>query len=296
MTRRPLPTPAAGMDSSLTETDLLRVAPLEDEDYQVLSDLVYRRSGIQLFEHKRTMVRNRLSRRLRALGLKSFREYVLLLQRGPGKDGGEFDRMLESICTHVTSFFREPAHFEYLRAGFMTERKDAAHVRILSAGCSTGEEPYSVAIALKEALPPGSTTRIQITAVDLSESILKSAERGIYDLDKVKHLSTSVLHKHFLKGTAKYPNKVRVAPEIRHMVKFQKMNLIRPEKFDTQFDAIFCRNVVIYFDRESQMASFRWFHQLLAPGGVLFLGHSESLIGTEQAFEYVQPTVYKRIG
>lgn len=298
MNRRPELPQAADLPADLTETERVKlgdVAPLDDADFQLLSDLVYRRSGIQLLQHKRTMIRNRLSRRMRALGLKSFGAYIERLNAPNGKEP-EFDRMLESICTHVTSFFREPAHFEYLSGPFLNERRQAAAVRILSAGCSTGEEPYSIAIALKDALPPGSTTRLQVQAVDLSETILKTAARGIYDLSKVTNLPKPVLHKHFLKGQKKYPDKVRVAPEIRHLVQFRKMNLIRPEKFETRFDAVFCRNVVIYFDRQAQMDTFRWFHDLLNPGGMLFLGHSESLIGTDHAFEYVQPTVYRRLG
>ncbi|MGH7143212.1 MAG: CheR family methyltransferase [Planctomycetota bacterium] len=276
-------------------SDPAGAAELSDRDFRRLSALVYERSGIQLTPQKQTLVRNRLSRRIRARGLRSFEEYLDLLL-GADRQEEEFDRMLESICTHVTEFFREPAHFDYLARIFAPRRKSTGRLRILSAGCSSGEEPYSIAICLNEALGPDSPVKIQVEAVDLSASILNIAQAGIYHAERVRKMPRQVLHRYFLKGGDRFPGQVRVTPEIRRCVQFRRMNLIRPERFDAPFDAIFCRNVIIYFDRQTQLDCFRWFHESLAPGGVLFLGHSESLIGADHDFEYVQPTVYMRKG
>ncbi|MGH7142723.1 MAG: CheR family methyltransferase, partial [Planctomycetota bacterium] len=255
--------------------------PLDAAEFHQLRDLVHRHSGIRLFEHKRVLVQNRLNRRLRALGLLSFRAYLDLLRSGDA-NAPEFDRLIESICTHVTGFFREGAHFDYLRGPFVQEHRELPALRILSAGCSTGEEPYSIAMCLSDALSDGPGRRFQVQAFDLSASILRVAAAGIYAEERVRHLPRELVRRHFLKGHRQFSDKVRVAPELRRAVSFQKANLIRPRDLEGPFHAVFCRNVCIYFDRPTQLECFRWFHRVLAPRGLLFLGHSESLIGADQ--------------
>ena len=261
-------------------------------EYDAFCALIHARSGIHLGTQKNTLLRSRLSKRLRALGLNSFGEYYDYLRR---KDpmGSELKRMLDAISTNLTEFFREDAHFEQLKQHFFERWKDAPEIRILSAGCSSGEEPYSIAMCAREALGTNAS-RIKIEAGDLSTQALAQAQSGVYTLEKVKNISAERLRAFFLRGTGPNMGLVSVGKELRGMVRFQRVNLMEPLPYTAPFHAIFCRNVAIYFDRPTQQDLMEKLQTQLVPGGTLYLGHSESLLHSPSTLTYVQPSVYEK--
>ena len=258
--------------------------------------LVKSHTGIHLTDHKKELVYGRLARRLRMLGLNDFGRYLAMLKR-PGSE--ELENFVNAITTNLTSFFREPHHFEYLANHFVPELiardREARCVRIWSAGCSTGEEVYSLAMTLTEALAhhPGWTYRLD--ASDLDSDVLETASDGVYSASRVEGLSTARLHRFFLRGKGKQAGKVRIRRGFREHISFQQVNLMQQWPYDGPFDAIFCRNVVIYFDKPTQRALFDRFATMLPMGGLLFVGHSESLYRVTDRFRLIGKTIYERI-
>jgi chemotaxis protein methyltransferase CheR len=284
------------MESSAAASRDLQVRKFTfgEEDFAALRELVKTHTGIHLSEQKREMVYGRLSRRLRALGLESFREYRELIERG---DREELVQFCNAITTNLTSFFREAHHFQYLREHLLAPRAaDARGVRRLrfwSAGCSTGEEPYSLAMTVHETLPDVRRWDIRILATDLDTEVLGKGQRGLYEEDRVRGLAPERLARFFRReGSA--PAGYAAASELADMIAFRELNLMHALPMKGPFDAIFCRNVVIYFDKDTQRQLFARIARLQRPGDVLFLGHSESLYRVSDDYTLVGKTIYRR--
>ncbi|MEE9911253.1 MAG: protein-glutamate O-methyltransferase [Deltaproteobacteria bacterium] len=268
---------------------------LKSSDFEKISRLVYEQCGIYLHEGKKELVKARLSKRLRAGSYKSFTDYYHYVTTEEGTD--ELISMIDSISTNLTSFFREESHFVRLRHIILSAIEKSDHrgsknsFKIWSAGCSTGEEPYTLAITVKE------TTghhpfEASILATDISTKVLKIAEAGIYAQEKTKGIAPDILKRFFQVGTGQSAGYVRVKNEIKKMISFQRFNLMDRFHAHNDFDVIFCRNVMIYFDKKTQNLLVNKFYDSLKSGGYFFVGHSESLTGLKHQFNYVEPSVY----
>jgi chemotaxis protein methyltransferase CheR len=258
-----------------------------DSDFSRIRTLIHRRAGIALGEHKRQMVYSRLSRRLRDLGLPQFSTYLGMLE--DSRDGDEWQLFINSLTTNLTSFFREAHHFPVLAD---LARKATQPVTVWCAAASTGEEPYSIAITLMEALGERASTA-RVIATDIDTSVLAKASAAVFTMEQVNRLSPERLRRFFNKGTGANAGKVRVRPEVAAMVKFSRLNLLDagwPVK--EPVDAIFCRNVMIYFDKPTQKKLLDRFVPLLKPNGLLFAGHSENASLVNQTFKTIGQTVY----
>ena len=266
-----------------------------EEDFAALRALVKTHTGIHLSEQKRELVYGRLSRRLRALGLESFRAYRELLERG---DGDELVEFCNAITTNLTSFFREAHHFQYLREQVLVPRAAAAggarRLRFWSAGCSTGEEPYSLAMTIHEAVGDVRRWDIKVLATDLDTEVLGRAQRGVYEEERVRGLPAARLERFFRHDDSGKSARYAVTQELRDLITFRELNLMHTLPMKGPLDAIFCRNVIIYFDKETQRQLFARIAQLQRPGDLLFLGHSESLYRVSDAYALVGKTIYRR--
>jgi chemotaxis protein methyltransferase CheR len=284
------------VDTSTTALTLrLREFEFGDDDFQALRALVREVTGISLSEQKRELVYGRLARRLRALNLKSFREYRDLLSQD---DGRELVQFCNAITTNLTAFFREPHHFEHLKNDVLTPlvRKLGAQrrMRIWSAGCSTGEEPYSIAMSVLEAVPDIERWDIKILATDLDSDVLEKARRGVYTADRLQTLSAERRERFFEPyPDAKEPS-FKVRPELPRLLTVKQLNLMHPFPMKGPLDAIFCRNVVIYFDKDTQRDLVARISRLQRPGDLLFLGHSETLFKVSTDYNLIGRTIYRR--
>ena len=266
-----------------------------DEDFNALRRLVRQLTGISLSEAKRELVYGRLARRLRALGLQSFSAYRDLL--AGNAEGPEMVEFINAITTNLTSFFRESHHFDYLRDHVllpMLKGGTRQRLRIWSAGCSTGEEPYSIAMTVRESMPEGARHDIRILATDLDSDVLSRARNGVYAQDRVKDLSAGRITQFFREQREGGVSKYRVVPALNELITFNQLNLMNPLPMKGPLDVIFCRNVVIYFDKETQRDLFRRYARLQRPGDILFLGHSESMFKVSDDYTLVGRTVYRR--
>jgi len=241
-------------------------------DFERAREMIRTRAGVALADHKHHLVYSRLSKRLRSLGKRSFAEYLDMLARD--SEHAEWQHFTSALTTHLTSFFREPHHFELL-AQFVAERRGKP-LRIWCAAASTGEEPYSIAITVAEVL--GRLNHgVSISATDIDTRALGTAEAGIYTHSRVENLSVDRLRKFFQRGVGGNKGKVRVRPELAQTIRFFPLNLQHAHwPLDGHFDAIFCRNVLIYFNRPDQERLIERLTRLLTPDGILFLGHSEN--------------------
>jgi chemotaxis protein methyltransferase CheR len=272
---------------------------LGDADFLYLRAFVLEHCGIALGDHKRQLVQGRLFRRLRALGFSNFGSYCELLRRDPQAELGE---LASAISTNVTSFFREVHHYDLLADELLPrwlheKRREGDRLRIWSAGCSSGEEPYALAMVLAEALErTGSRLDAKILATDLSPQALETARRGVYPLERINGISEERRRRWMLRGDGEYEGLACVHPRLRELVTIEPLNLLHPWPMRGPFDAIFCRNVVIYFDQPTKRRLFQRYADLLPAGGYLFLGHSESLHGINDEFELMGRTVYRKLG
>lgn len=277
--------------------DILIIAELRDTDFEKISRLVYEKCGINLHEGKKELVSARLGKRLREGNFKSFADYYRYVTTEEGTD--ELVRMIDSISTNLTYFFREESHLKKLQVILATMMEKAGprgrfpKLRIWSAGCSTGEEPYSIAITVKECMG-GRPIDVSILATDISTSVLKTASSGIYIKEKLKNISPVIVKKYFQYGCDKWSGYYRIKNNIRDTVKFVRFNLMEVPPSQYCFDVIFCRNVMIYFDKPTQNALTNRFYHCLEKGGHFFIGHSESLTGLDHKFKYVEPSVYRK--
>jgi chemotaxis protein methyltransferase CheR len=270
---------------------------LSDGDFEKISRLVYEQCGINLHVGKKELVKARLGKRLRKGKIESFADYYRYVTAEGGID--ELIAMIDSISTNLTSFFREESHFEKLREvvpAMVAASGSGRHVprlRVWSAGSSTGEEPYSLAITLKE-IADGGEVDLRILATDISTEALKTAEDGVYPKEKIKGIPPLLLRKYFQIGQRRWKGYYRVKKEIRDTIKFRRFNLMETLPVTSPFDIIFCRNVMIYFDKKTQKDLIGRFHGCLREGGYFFVGHSESLTGLNHQFRYIEPSVYRK--
>jgi chemotaxis protein methyltransferase CheR len=268
---------------------------LEAREFAVLRELVYRLVGISLNDAKRTLVESRLQRRLRAHKFGSFVPYVKLLSSCKDTDD-EIRELINCITTNKTSFFREPHHFEFLAENVLP-RLRTGPVSIWSAGCSTGEEPYTIAMTTLDRAPSGSAGRMRIFASDIDTQVLATARQGVYPVDRLEGLDDDLLKRHFLRGTGAQEGLVRARPELQKLITFDPINLMGAHwQLPGPFDVIFCRNVIIYFDRPTQERLLERFALALKPGGYLILGHSENIHWKSSLFQALKHTVYRLSG
>ncbi len=268
---------------------------LSTAEFEAIRELVGRHTGISLSDKKRELVYSRLAKRLRQLQLSSFADYVARIERG---DREELLELINAITTNLTAFFRERHHFDYLASHVLPEidRRDGKRsLRIWSAGCSSGEEPYSIAITVLEALPHWSSSNFEIFATDLDSNMVAHARHGIYAVDRVKDLPKPVLKAWFRRGKGDKSGLARVSPELQRILHFSVLNLMADWSLKGPLDAIFCRNVMIYFNKDTQRKLVDRFANMLAPNGHLFLGHSESLHNVSDRFTSKGKTVYQKI-
>jgi len=269
---------------------------LSEAQFQKISRLVKDRCGINLHEGKKQLVQARLAKRLRELGLRGYREYIEYVINDVG--GTELTIMLDAISTNLTSFFREEEHFTYLAhkviPATIARAGESRRLRIWSAGCSTGEEPYSIAITICDNVPDLSSSDAKVLATDLSTKVLAHAEKATYPGQRLKAVAPQQRSRHFHCIQVKPERLYRVIDPARSLVHFARLNLMENWPMRGPFDAIFCRNVMIYFDKPTQRELVNRFCDILAPGGTLFIGHSESLTGIDHPLRYVQPTVYEK--
>jgi len=252
------------------------------DDFRQIADIAYADAGIDLGESKASLVYSRLAKRLRTLQLASFRSYCALLEREEG--GEERQQMVAALTTNVTRFFREPHHFEHLKTRVIPSLIGAARagkpIRIWSAACSSGEEPYSIALAILSVMPDAAVHNVKVLATDIDPNVLQKGETGIYGEAAMTAVPKDMLHRWFNLGGDRDGNRAwRAGEELRKLVTFRKLNLIGHWPMRGPFQAIFCRNALIYFKEETQIDIWCRFVPLLAPGGHLYIGHSERLFG-----------------
>ena len=269
---------------------------LGEKEFGFLREFVLQHCGISLGDHKRQLVQGRLLRRLRALNLSGFEAYCDLLRRDPEAELGE---LASCISTNVTSFFREMHHYDMLidelLPRWLAEKRGGGRLRIWSAGCSTGEEPYAIAMVLAEAIErTGIQIDAKILATDLSPQALEAARKGVYPVDRLGGVSDARRKRWFLRGEGSFDGFVQVHPRLRELVAIQPLNLLHEWPMQGKFDAIFCRNVVIYFDKPTKQRLFSRYAGMLESQAYLFLGHSESMYGLSEDFDLIGRTVYRK--
>lgn len=276
------------------------IRKLSDKEFALFRDLIHREAGIHLSPAKRALLVGRLSKRLRELGLRSFGEYYACVTDKKGRD--EKVRMLERMCTHETHFFREGRQFDFLEQSVFPEWEALAArgrrprgIRVWSAGCSRGQEPYSLAMLLLSRFPPHSGWGVDIVATDLSTQVLAQAKRATWPIEKADEIPPAYLKRFMLQGTRSQEGQMKAGREIRSVVRFRQLNL-NDKRYALQgpFDLIFCRNVLIYFSDESRRAVVHRFLDLLASDGYLFLGHAETLNRLTDRVRSVGPMAYAR--
>ena len=264
-------------------------------DFEHIRNMVGERTGIVLSDHKVDMVYGRLARRLRQLKINSFKDYLTLLSQDDDQELVEFTN---ALTTNLTSFFREPHHFEFLQQKGIPElikRRPNKRLRVWSAGCSTGEEPYTIAITLQESLPLIRNWDVKILATDLDSNVVRHAKAGVYEQERVNGISKERLSRWFNKGQGSNQGKVRVSSDLHRLITFKQLNLMHEWPMKGPFDIIFCRNVVIYFNKDTQRILFDRYADILANDGYLIVGHSESLHKVTNRFELLGKTVYRKV-
>lgn len=279
--------------SNSTGSHLNREFPMSDHNFNRIKSIAYEITGINLTDQKKNMIYSRLARRIRAKNFDSFDQYCSLIE---STGNNEITDFVNAITTNLTSFFREAHHFDYLKSTvfpYLLKKHAKTHrIRMWSAGCSTGEEPYSIAMCLREAMPVESWD-IKLLATDLDTNVVEHAKAGVYALDRIDGLDVSRKKKWFQKDSS--GENALVSPELKKVVTFKQLNLLNQWPMGGPFDVIFCRNVVIYFDKETQMKLFDRYAEILAPNGYLFIGHSENLSKVTDRFKPIGRTIYQRI-
>lgn len=281
------------IENTKRDRKLMNLMSLEltKKQFQQVSKLVHRICGINLKTGKEALVRARLMKRLRALGMSSFNEYFAYLKSREGAN--ELGYMVDVITTNKTSFFREPAHFNYLRDKILPEL-NGNRLRFWTAACSSGEEPFSLGIVLRENIPDIDIRDVRILGTDISRRMLEKARNAVYGKDAVGDLPKYLLDKYFAKVETGHGPEYKVRDNVRNMVRLAWLNLMDSWPMKGPFNVIFCRNVMIYFDRATQQKLINRFWELLAPDGHLFVGHSEGLSAISHNFKYVRPAVYRK--
>jgi len=271
---------------------------LTESQFQKLSTYIFCNYGIKMPKEKKVMLQSRLIKRLRALNISNFKDYIDYAFSNHG-NSGELVQMIDVVSTNKTDFFREPVHFEFMNNSILPNLKpnniQNESYKVWSAGCSSGEEAYSIAITLQEWSNIHSRFNYSITCTDISTAMLEVGSRAIYDNKRVEVIPKHLLQKYFLKSKNIKDEKVRIAPSLRSRVKFFRLNFM-DDLYDIsgKFDLIFCRNTLIYFDNETQEKVLVKICNYLKPGGFLFIGHSESILGKVLPLTQIKPTIYIR--
>jgi chemotaxis protein methyltransferase CheR len=271
-------------------------AKLTDAQFQKFSELIFRQAGIHLKPEKKELLNTRIGKRLRACGIDSFRTYYDLVIND--RTGTELVHLIDCVSTNFTSFFREHSHFDFLRSTilpqFAAEHRGRQEMALWSAACSSGEEPYTLAMVLEEFQRQEPAFRYRIMATDISTRVLAQAERGIYAQDRVEKVPAELLRRYFQKGNGQSAGYVKVKEQLIRRISFRRFNLMDEFPWREELHVIFCRNVMIYFNRPTQEELVNKFHRCLAPGGYLFIGHSESLASLRHEFKQVASTAYRK--
>ncbi len=283
---------------SLDRLNEIFKAKLSNEDFDRLSNFIYSEYGIKMPPIKKVMLQSRLQKRLRDLNIVSFKDYVDFVFSKEGQDN-EVIHMIDVVSTNKTDFFREPIHFDFLtNEGLpeMLQNQNHTLTKIWSAGCSSGEEPYTISIVMQEFKEKNPGFDFSIFATDISSRILRSAVEAIYKENRVENLPLSIKRKYFLKSKDRDNPTVRVIPELRKKISFQRLNFMdNSYNVPDQYDIVFCRNVLIYFDRETQEKVISKLCSKLKVGGFFFLGHSESITNMQLPLKQIKPTIFRRI-
>ena len=271
-----------------TRSDADKEFTFNSKDFDRVRDLIYKKAGISLADSKQEMVYSRLARRLRATGINSFSIYLDSLERGTSES--EWEAFTNALTTNLTSFFREEHHFPIL-AEHVKNRKEP--INVWCSASSTGEEPYSIAMTLCEVFgtlkPP-----VQVVATDIDTNVLATASKGVYNIDRLDKMSQERISRFFLRGKGAQEGMARVRPELRELISFKHLNLLEDGwALNSPFDAIFCRNVMIYFDKPTQGSILKKFVPLMKKDGLLFAGHSENFLYVSDDFKLRGKTVYE---
>ncbi len=271
---------------------------LSQSDLDRLRRLIYQESGISLGAEKKVMLEGRLRRRMTAVHVPSYRQYCEYLFGGNGHDSEEMVHLIDAVTTNKTDFFREKTHFDYLTAKALPEltARDGIGRELLiwSAGCSSGEEPYTLAMVLNEYRQTHPALRFRVLATDISNAVLAKAEKGIFNAEAVRPVPRELVRRYFMRSRDPDSNLLRVIPELREAIEFRRLNLMGEFGMAELADAIFCRNVIIYFDRPTQERLLEKLSRQLAAGGFLFLGHSESVHQMDIGLAPVAPALYRK--
>jgi chemotaxis protein methyltransferase CheR len=273
---------------------------LSNKEFELFRKLIYKSCGIHLTSSKKELVKARLSKRLTKTGINSFEQYYKFVVRHD-KSGNELVHLLDSISTNKTDFFREKRHFDFLNTKLLPElikKKEKAKnktIRIWCAASSSGEEPYTLAITILNHINPNDGWNIKILATDISTKILQKAIKGIYAKETLKGISPAIVSAHFKRVVVDKSNCFQVKNHLKKLITFRRFNLMSPKfPFRNPFDFIFCRNVMIYFDIETQHGLISKFYECLPKDGYLFIGHSETLAKRTHGFKYIEPAVYQK--
>jgi len=271
---------------------------MTEKELVLFREFIEKEFGIRMPDSKKMLLQSRLSKRLRELNLKSFNEYFKYLTSDKGKEN-EFNTFVDLVSTHVTKFFREPNHFEYIFENILPDfvKAGKSQIRIWSSASSTGEEAYSIAIIMEEFISqhPKITMDYEIVGTDISMPVIDKAKAGVYNEDSVLELSRYLKYKYFMKSKDRDQKLIKVVPEIRKKVNFRYMNLMDDTySIGTKFNIVFCRNVLIYFDKKTQEKIIKNIINNLKDDGYLILGHSETIIGMDVGVKNVIPTIYKK--
>jgi len=267
---------------------------LKPGEFEKISQLAYRHFGVDLRQGKQALVEARIGKKLRELNMPSFQVYYDYVTND--STGAALATMVDVLTTNHTSFFREPRHFDFLRDTIFPTLRNRSEIHIWSAACSSGEEPYTIAMTLLEAAREETLAKVRIRATDISTRVLDVARGGIYPSDRIRQIPDALLHKYMLKGQKSAADKYRFKNEVRGMIDFEHLNLMQPLPSDYRCSALFCRNIMIYFDKPTQQDLVQRLSQNLEPGGYLFIGHSESLNAIDHGLEYVSPATYRKPG
>ncbi len=273
---------------------------LSDKEFELFRKLIYKKSGINLTPSKKELVKARLSKRLTKTGINSFKEYYNFVTRND-KTGDELVHLLDSISTNKTEFFREKNHFDFLDAKLLPklikekEKSRNKKLRVWCAASSTGEEPYTLVMTILNHIDPNDGWDVKILATDISTKVLRKAIDGIYKKDDLRGISPAIISSHFIRVPINKTNYFKVKDHLKKLITFRRFNLMTEKfPFRNPFDFIFCRNIMIYFDTETQQRLVSKFYDCLPKDGYLFIGHSETLAKRTLGFKYIQPALYQK--
>lgn len=275
--------------------DLRSINSLTDEEFEHFRSIVYDETGINMSDMKRALLQSRLLRRLRILGLPDYSSYRTYLDE---HYSDELMQFVNVVTTNKTDFFREDQHFDYMVQEVLPaiEKKEQKKIRIWSAGCSTGEEPYSISMTLHEFFAGREMPNIKILATDIDTQVLETAQNGVYKAESLQGMDADFAKRYFLKGKGENDGRFKIKDSVASLITFKRLNLLEfnyPMK--GPFDIIFCRNVIIYFDKPTQKKLFEYMYDFLDDDGYLFIGHSENLSIVSDRFKCLGRTIYRKV-